>query len=118
MKILTICKGGLVRSVALASVLRYEVGHDAIAYGVEKGTPETMRMLCAWADRIVVMQEEYREATKQYCYSASHGCSLCVCDVGPDVWSNPLHPDLLLKVRQYVAEWGVWGYGYGFRMKF
>jgi len=113
MKILTICRGGLVRSVALASVLRYEVGHDPIAYGVEKGTPETMKMLCAWADRVVVMQQEYEMVMGLYYTSLFN-----VCDVGPDVWSNPLHPDLLARVRQYVAEWGACRYGYGFRKKF
>jgi hypothetical protein len=117
MKILTICRGGIVRSVALASVLRYEAGHDPIAYGVEWGTPETMQMLCAWADRVVLMQPEYADATKLH--DRHIGLyQYCVCDVGPDVWSNPLHPDLLARVRQYVAEWGARGYGYGFDMKF
>jgi hypothetical protein len=114
MKILTICRGGLVRSVALASVLRYEAGQDPVAYGIEKGTPETMRMLCMWADRVVLMQAEYDVAQ----YWSGVRAKVCVCDVGPDVWSNPLHPDLLAKVRVYVAGWGACGYGDGFRMKF
>jgi hypothetical protein len=114
-KILTICKGGLIRSVALASVLRYKAGHDPIAYGVEKGTPETMRMLCYWADRVVLMQAEYGDFVVQY-YGTTF--PLCVCDVGPDIWSNPLHPDLQTKVNLYVTEWATCGYAHGFQMRF
>lgn len=115
MKILTICRGGLVRSVALASVLRYEVDHDPIAYGIEKAAEDTMRMLFGWCDRIVVMQPEYADEIDRLNIGKPR---YCICDVGPDVWSNPLHPDLLAKVRVYVAGWGACGYGDGFRMKF
>jgi hypothetical protein len=112
-KTLAICQGGLVRSVALVSVLRYISDQDALAYGLEKGTPKTMRMLCGWADHVVVMQEKFASAVADY-----YDKMICVCDVGPDIWSNPFHPDLVARVTQYVSEWAVREYADGFSMKF
>ena len=54
-------------------------------------------MLCGWAEMIVVMEPymvnhippEHRAKTK-------------VCDVGPDRYGQPLHPDLVAQVRQWA----------------
>jgi predicted protein tyrosine phosphatase len=113
MKTLAICQGGLVRSVSLTSVLRYMSDQDAIAYGLEKGTLRTMQMLCDWADHVVVMQEKFATPVDAFFKKM-----ICVCDVGPDIWSNPLHPDLVAMVTKYVMEWSVREYADGFRMKF
>ena len=52
MKILCVCNGGCVRSTALAEYLKGHHGHDAIAVGTFWSSPDTLRMLCEWADLI------------------------------------------------------------------
>lgn len=89
-KILAICRGGNCRSVALAYLCRYEFGHDAIAYGWEKGDSSTLSMLCTWADFIVVMQKEF------VCFVPKEfGKKIRICDVGEDRWCNSFNPELL-----------------------
>lgn len=74
MKILCICANGNSRSVALAYILKEELGHEAIAVGFYTAKKETRKMLCEWADRIIVcyrgkqhwIEEEYRHKLKIY----------------------------------------------------
>ncbi len=54
MKVLCICEGGNVRSVAMAQYLK-ENGHEAIAIGEKYTTDETFDMLSNWADKIMFM---------------------------------------------------------------
>jgi predicted protein tyrosine phosphatase len=89
-KIVTICQGGNSRSVGCGYLLKYKYGCDTLACGWEGNTPETLRMLCEWADFVIIMQEEFRK----YVPEEFHG-KLQVVDVGPDIWCNSLHPDLL-----------------------
>ncbi len=91
MKILTICEGGNVRSVSLGYVLKDLCAprHDAVALGAGRNSPETIRMMCEWADRIVVMQPEFKKSVPEEFHE-----KLSVCDVGPDVFGSPLHPTL------------------------
>lgn len=56
MKILTCCFGGNVRSVGCKFVLHMKYGHDVLACGVDHNTPETIEMLCNWADYVIVME--------------------------------------------------------------
>lgn len=58
MKYLCVCVGGNVRSRALAYVLHDLMGHEAIPVGTRWMSPETLAMLCGWADVIVVMQPQ------------------------------------------------------------
>ncbi len=89
MKVLCMCQGGNSRSVALGFLMKYRYGEDALACSWEKNSPETLKMLFEWADRIFVMQEIFR----QYVPVEYHE-KLYVTDVGPDIWCNGLHPDL------------------------
>src|ERR1019366_616161 len=95
MKILTMCQGGNVRSAALAWRLRYLHGHDPIACGWERNTPETIKMLCEWADMVVVMQTKF----SQYIPMEFHH-KLHVCDVGDDIWGHLWHPGLQAKIEK------------------
>ena len=78
------------RSVALGYVLKYGLGHDSIACSWEKNSPETIAMLCAWADRVIVVEGHMVEKIPQMFH-----VKLSVYDVGPDRWFNGLHPELI-----------------------
>lgn len=54
MKILTVCSQGNKRSVFTRFVLNHH--HDVIALGVDVNTPETIRLLAGWADKILVAE--------------------------------------------------------------
>ena len=55
-KVVCICRGGQVRSVAARFVLADKFGfRKVLACGWEKNDEETVRMLCEWADVILVV---------------------------------------------------------------
>lgn len=89
-KILCMCQGGNSRSVALGFLMKYRYGEDALACSWEKNSPDTLKMLFEWADKIIVLQAHF----VQY-IPAEYHAKVGVVDVGPDVWCNGLHPDLL-----------------------
>ena len=104
-KILCICEGGFTRSVCLAGHLRNRDGtpvHDAIAASWRYNTPETIEMLSAWADLVVVMESYMVEKIP-----FQHRGKLMVCDVGPDRYGKALHPDLVNKVTLWCREQGL-----------
>jgi len=100
MKIVTMCRQGLVRSVALADVLKMHFRPvDVIPIGHFANSTETIRMLCAWADRIVVMESHYKQHVPE-----EYQGKVLVCDVGPDV-NNPQGsktPKLIKQVWDWV----------------
>lgn len=98
MKILTMCQGGNVRSVALAARLKGLHGHDAVACSWEFNTPETIKMLCQWAEMIVVM-----EAVFVKYIPVEFGKKIHYCDVGPDRWGSAFHPEL----QDIIARQGI-----------
>lgn len=100
MKMLTMCQGGNSRSVGCGYLLKYRYGIDTIACGWEKNSPETIKMLCEWANHIIVMEEAF----KQYVPEKFHA-KLSVMDVGPDKWCNSLHPDLLETLEPMLKQW-------------
>jgi galactitol-specific phosphotransferase system IIB component len=99
MKVLTVCHGGNVRSVALAYVLKTLAGADALAASVKHNSPQTLNMLCDWADRIIVVQAHYADKIPQ-----SHRNKVRVYDVGRDRWFNSLHPQLLSMFQHHVRQ--------------
>lgn len=64
-------------------------GHEAIAIGRFTSSEETIDTLCAWADRIVVMEPHMRESIPGECLMDTW----CV-DVGPDRWGSRIDPEL------------------------
>lgn len=88
--VICVCQGGNSRSVACAYVLKYQFGIDALACSWEKNSPETMAMLFRWATIIIVMQAEFRQKIPVRFQS-----KVLAIDVGPDVWCNGLHPELI-----------------------
>ena len=99
MKYLCVCDGGNVRSQAMAYVLHDIEGHEAIPVGRIRVSEETMYMMCAWADNIIIMQPHMEESIP---IDFKHKL-LCV-DVGQDRWGVYVHPELLDIVKQ-GAEW-------------
>ncbi len=84
------CQGGNSRSVALAYLLKYKYGVDALACSWEKNSEATRRMLFGWADKIFIMQAHFLEHVP-----AEFRTKTQVIDVGPDVWFNGLDPELV-----------------------
>jgi hypothetical protein len=88
MKILTCCHGGNVRSHAMAVTLK-EMGHEAIAVGLWNITADTKDMMCAWANKIVIMEESMRESIPERFKYKVH-----LVEVGPDVYGVGINPEL------------------------
>ena len=80
-RILCVCRGGNVRSVHLAYLLKYRYGFDALAAGFEGNTPATLRYLCEWAELIIIVQP-YMQSAIPKCFHAK----LALYDVGEDRW--------------------------------
>jgi hypothetical protein len=104
-KFLCVCEGGVNRSVALAFVLKAIHGHDALATGWRWTSPETMQVLCQWADHIFVMQGEFREKIP-----ADYREKVLVADVGPDVYGFPLNPTLQGVLQSWAKDWAERGW--------
>lgn len=97
MKVLTLCRGGHVRSVALKYKLHYqcEERHDVLACGYESNSQETREMLYEWADYIVVMQSHFAQFVPKKFHNKANGERKLFCyDVGEDRFMNPFHPEL------------------------
>lgn len=93
-KIVTMCRQGLVRSVALADVLKLHFRPvDVIPIGYFGNTEETKEMMFEWADYIVVMQEHYLKYVPREHKHKTH-----VCEVGPDTYKYSKHSRLIDKV--------------------
>jgi len=90
MKILCVCEGGNIRSVACAFLFKYRLGYDALAVGIAKNSVETRSMLSKWADRIIVMERKFKGWIP-----TDYDHKITTYDVGPDIWGNCFHPDLL-----------------------
>ena len=73
----------------MAYVLKH-LGHDALAVSHKWNSPETIQMLCKWADKIIPMTTDFREYVPEDFRS-----KILDADVGIDKWANPLHPELM-----------------------
>ena len=98
-KILCVCAGAVVRSVAQANVLKYSFGQDALAASWERNSRKTLDLLADWADIIIVMQPQYSEG-----FLKRNQHKVIVNDVGPDVWRNPLDPELDMKCSEFAQD--------------
>jgi hypothetical protein len=54
-RVLVICARGNSRSVALGWILKDHLRADALACGATAQSSETLTMLCAWADLIIIV---------------------------------------------------------------
>ena len=105
-KILTVCRAGLVRSVALANVIKLHFAPvDVLNCGVGEhqlgrmNQLETLEMLFKWADKIVVMESHYLGKLP-----LAYQGKTVICEVGPDRWNNPNHPELIGMVFDWMRK--------------
>lgn len=106
-KIITMCRQGLCRSVALADVLKLHFEPvDVVPIGHFGNTKEAQQMLFTWADKIVVMEEHYRAHVPEEFHPKT-----MVCEVGPDRYGNSKNPELIGMVwrwtRKHLDELGI-----------
>jgi len=101
-RVLCVCMGGDVRSGTLARILKHEFNMDALAVGVGYATAETFHMLAEWADHIVIPADKpvwdsdmIRPWERKVIWW----------DIGPDVWHQPLHPELLGILSELAHKW-------------
>lgn len=99
-RILTVCRWGLVRSVALREILIREVGADAIAIGLEKNSDATIEMLCGWADIVVVATPHLLECRRA---SLLPPGKTVVLSLGADVWQAARHSELQQRAGEELA---------------
>lgn len=100
MKILTVCRAGLVRSVSLADVLKLHFEPtDVIPIGIDFNDSETKVLLYEWADKIVVMEEHYLDKIPLEFREKT-----LVCEVGPDTYGHSKNPELIDKVFTWTRE--------------
>lgn len=105
MKVLVVCEGALVRSVIIAALLKFEHGHDALAASLRYNTPDTLRMLRNWADRVIVVEPWMRDVLYPPTEEDNTFREACwVWDLGPDRWGTPIHPELQALVRHHIAH--------------
>lgn len=64
-------------------------GHDAIAVSYDWNGDEVLDMLYDWADKIIVMRNKFLDRVP-----SKYSDKIVMCDVGEDIWGNPLHPEL------------------------
>ena len=104
MKILCICAEGNSRSVGTRFILNQLGNFDVLACGINRNKPETVNILCEWADKILLAEKimiyqlpdnkEIRDKViKEF-------------EIGGDRWANPLHPDLHKFVREALKKVG------------
>ncbi len=101
MKILTVCERNNNRSVVLASILREERGErDVISCGTQTFSPETLNMLCQWADKIVLVDEilKYQFPFDPYINK------VVIIPIGQDRWGYSHNSDLQDLIREMLDK--------------
>jgi hypothetical protein len=95
MRLLTVCEEGLNRSVAARWLLQH-LGHEVIPVGLNRTTAETLAMLYAWADRVIVLDARLSGQVP--------ADKLVVWDVGPDRYPHHYDPDLVRQLRAFPTS--------------
>lgn len=108
LKVVCICRGGNVRSVAMKMILNRYLDHSTLACGTQNNDEATIRMLCEWADKVVLMSEKLLLPFMLEEYFAK----LCIFEVGDDIWGNPFDEDLQVRIAEKLnAESRLFNFG-------
>lgn len=99
MKVLVVCRAGTIRSVALAHILRVLFKYDVIPVSGEYNEYKTKRNLCEWADKIIIVQEEY----KKY-IPLGYDKKLVLCNIGRDKWHDPFDTELTDRIYRVLSK--------------
>ena len=98
------CRCGNKRSVFTRYILQGSGRHEAIALGFKYNTPETIALLCKWADRILLAELDMQ-------YSILSKYQEKIDDrffIGPDIYPENIEGELKdividkLKVLEYI----------------
>ena len=112
LKILCVCNGGNVRSVALAEALKGTYGCEAISASTYWLSKETMRMLCEWADVIAPIQirdPDYEPEPDRSLWRENvmwtYGNKVHIFPIGKDVYGNAQHAELRKLIKEVMKTW-------------
>lgn len=99
MKILCLCRAGVVRSVALAKILKELFGHDALSVSWQYNSKKTLDILFEWAETIAIVEPGYHKyVPKRY------SSKVVLVDIGEDDWHDAIHPELIDKLYKALAK--------------
>jgi hypothetical protein len=100
-RILVLCRGGRVRSVAVRKWLQDEsdIDCDVLAAGLAKNSRETIEMLVAWSDVVLVCAAHLLAE-----FSWLDSPKVWVVEIGSDIWGAENHPDLRRRVREKMER--------------
>lgn len=100
MKVLCVCHAGYVRSAATAMILKMR-GFDAIAVGVNHASPETLKMMGEWADKILIA-----EPSMAWSFPPDlRGKIEDSFTIGEDDWGNPSDKQLWKLIYNRLPEY-------------
>lgn len=107
MKYLTVCEMGKVRSGAMAIALKSREQHDVIQCGWRVNSTETLKMLCDWADAIVVMERDLIDPFRSKVEKTGplDARKIIIVDVGPDYYGHPMNELLVQYLCSVVDGW-------------
>jgi hypothetical protein len=101
MRVLCVCEGGNVRSVASAFILKTLHGVDALAVSWKYNGPQTLAYLSRfWAERILCL-----DMTAASHILPDYRPKITLLDVGPDRWGNPFDQRLQTILAQPLIRW-------------
>lgn len=104
MKILCLCSGGNIRSVATSYLLKHtRAGHDVLAAGVHTSSKETLEMLCNWAETILICGNHLAGMVP-----GPYQSKIRQLGIGEDIWgAASLKPELLQLANQELCKIGL-----------
>jgi predicted protein tyrosine phosphatase len=97
MRILALCERGLNRSTTAQYLLQDEPDTEILSAGLRVLSPQTLRMLFDWADRIILLDARFTQGIPPE--------KLVVWDVGPDRYEHHFNPELVRLLRSYAQNW-------------
>lgn len=116
-KVLCICQGGNCRSAGLATALKGTYGCDALNAGTSWQEPDTMYMLCRWANIIILVEPRVLCEHSKVNQPAWDACVVWdkefvfkrkIFDVGADIWGNPLADSYQTLIHSRKDEFLPW----------
>lgn len=98
MHVLTVCERGLNRSTTAQWLLQHEPDTEVISAGLHTLSDDTLSMLYAWADRIVLLDGRYVQDIP--------ADKLVLWNVGPDIYPHHFNPELVQLLRDRLKTVG------------
>jgi hypothetical protein len=103
LKILCVCRSGNVRSVATKYCLNRKFYDDVIAVGCDKVSRETLRMLCEWADLILLAKPDHgKKIGQQFKHKINKGFT-----IGEDTYGSSVNLKLMEVVEYQLVKIGL-----------